>query len=78
MTKLARKLKRNRLKALRKDTKQRLRHVEESLNNMPSECSLCSKQFDNEEADSWTIKMSMDGAKLLCPECMEGLNASKD
>ena len=78
MTSLVRKLKRQRLKALRKDTKKRLRHVEESLNNMPSECSTCAKQFDNKEADSWTIKMSMDGAKLICPECMEALNASKD
>ena len=78
MTKLARKLKRNRLKTLRKDAKKKLRHVEESLNNMPNECSSCNKQFDNEEADSWTIKMSMDGAKLICPECMETLSASED
>jgi len=78
MSKLARKIKRQRLLAMRKDTKKRLRHVEESLNNMPSECSSCGKQFNNEEADSWIIKMTMDGATLNCPECVEALNASED
>lgn len=74
----ARKLRRKRIKEIKKDTRKRLRHVEESLNNMPNECSLCQKQFDKEEADTWTIKMSLDGAKLICPQCMEMLNESQD
>ncbi len=78
MSSFARKMKRRRLKELRKDTRRRMRHVEESIANMPNECSLCSKEFNNEEADAWTIKMSLDGATLICPDCREDTNESED
>ena len=71
MSSFARKIRRRRLKEIRKDAQLKMRHVEESIANMPNECSLCSKEFDNEELDTWTIKMSMDGVQLICPECKE-------
>ena len=77
MTKFIRKLKRRRQKELKKEADQRIRNIEESLSNMPGECSLCDRQFDNEEADSWTIKMSLEGASLLCPDCKESQNESQ-
>lgn len=78
MSKLARKIRRKKLKELRKDTRKKLRHVEESINNMPNECSSCAKEFDNSESDSWTIKMSLEGAKLICPDCMEVSHESEN
>ena len=78
MSSFARKMRRKRLKDLRKDAQRKMRHVEESIANMPSECSLCNKEFDNEEADTWTIKMSMDGAQLICPECKEKIDEGEN
>ena len=77
MTKFIRKLKRRREKELKKEANQRIRNIEESLANMPSKCSLCDRQFDNEEADSWTIKMSFEEASLICPDCKEMQNESQ-
>jgi hypothetical protein len=77
MTKFIRKLKRRRQKELKKEASQRIKNIEESLSNMPSECSSCRRQFDNDEADSWSIKMSFEDATLLCPDCKEAQNESQ-
>ena len=78
MAKFARKLRRNLIKQKKKKLDEQIRNVEDSLQNMPKECSSCGAEFNQEESDTWTIRVTMDGASLTCPACKEVQNESKD
>jgi len=78
MTKLARKLRRKKIKQLKKDTRNRLRKVERSIEDMPSECGTCGKSFENEDTEKWAIKIDLDGASMTCPTCREASYESQD
>ena len=71
MTKFARKLRRKKLKEKKKEWDNRLRGIEDSLSNMPKNCSFCDAEFKNENTEEWIIKVGLEGAQLICPDCRE-------
>ena len=79
MSNFARKIKRKKARQNKKFAQKKLKEVEESITNMPEQCAQCGRGFNQEEADSWTIKISLEeGAIMTCPECQEINSASED
>lgn len=61
-------------KAAKKQAKATMKHAQEVIDGMPTECSTCYADFDRavpENLDTWHISVSHGSVSLTCPKCAE-------
>jgi hypothetical protein len=70
MGSLRRKIKRKKQLERQKHNKKNLKKAMSAVAGMPTECTKCSKNFDDESnPDEWMIRVHENMISLCCPNC---------
>lgn len=61
-------------KAAKKQAKAKMKHAQEVIEGMPTECATCYADFDRtnpDNLDAWHIAVTSETVLLTCPKCVE-------